>query len=341
MIVRKLKCPQCGASKINQVQTGFIYCDYCSSFMGYDFEVIQSEAMEAFVMKNGQFPPKTQQYLNLAKNLGEAVKTKNAANYISYAFDMHQLEIEIFPKRFSPKMKVTGYRNKYLSFYKKFLLEQVENNYFEYQKSITEKTANLQQKITSEIINNKPKWTYDKNLENYLDGVQEITKDYTSKIMNYKCLEHYPEPVNETYNKMLYNQTLNAYISYLDEEAFKKAAKYLNITTEYIEIENINVENKNCMACNAQINVPENAEAIICEYCGNKNNIKQKALSCLNCGSPIDLKNEKCEYCSWSIKQIDFAHKKTEQKNKEKTSKKEDTQTTTKKKKGFFGRFFG
>ncbi len=339
MIVRKLKCPQCGASKVTKVETGYIYCDYCSSFMGYDFEVVQSEAMEAFSMKNGQFPPKTQQYLSYAQNLAEAVKSKNTENYIANAYAMHKLEIEMFPKRFSPKNKVAGYRNKYLIFYKKFLSEQIENNYFENQKSITEKTASLQQKITSEIVNNKPKWTYDKNLEIYLDEMQKITKNSVSEIMNYKCLEYFPEPVSETYNEMLYKQTLSAYISYLDEESFKKAAKYLGITTEYIEIGDVVIENQNCMACNAEIKVPENAGAIICEYCGNKNDIKKKELSCLNCGSKIDLNNEKCEYCDWVIKQIDFGHEKNKP-AKEKVSKVEE-QPKPQKKKGFFSRFFG
>ncbi len=337
MIVRKLKCPQCGASKITEIETGYIYCDYCSSFMGYDFEKTQSEAMEAFIMTNGKFPPKTEEYLDLIQKLSEVLESKDAEGYVASSYSIHQLEIEMFPKRFSPKIKVAGYRNKYLNFYKYFLLEQIENNYFDYQKSITEKTANLQQNLTSEIVNNKPKWSYDKNLENYLDGVQEITKEYTAKIMKYKSLEYFPEPISDTYNEMLYKQTLSAYINYLDEDSFKKAAKYLGITTEYIEIGEVVFENKNCMACNAELKIPENAEIIICEHCGNKNDIKKESLSCLNCGSQIDLNNEKCEYCDWIIKQVNFGHKKdnSEQKEVQKSDKKPQ------KKKGFFSRFFG
>ena len=61
MLVRKLKCPNCSAVKINEIKTGYIYCDYCGTFMGIDMGNMQKEAFDVHLNQNEK-PELKQEY---------------------------------------------------------------------------------------------------------------------------------------------------------------------------------------------------------------------------------------------------------------------------------------
>jgi len=314
MLVRKIKCPSCGANKVNEITTGFIFCDYCSTFMGYDFKNMQDEASSVYDMdyfqKHGSWPPDTQAYMTVLQEIGTAVANENAELYLENIVKMHELEMKLFPKRFAPKLKMSKYRDQMVEFYRHLWKERLEKGYFEEQKQTQQMFAELQANITTETVNYKPVWVYDEKLEAYFDAVFAYSKEMAEKVSSYDCLEYYPEPINNAYTEMVLKQSINGYASYLDEETFNKVLDHLGLKTEYIEIPEVNTTEQNCFGCGAQISVPEGSEKMICEYCGSTNNIQAAGVVCLNCGgnvSPDEAReNNKCSFCGAILRIMDF-----------------------------------
>ncbi len=289
MIVRKLKCKMCGANKVNEVSTGYMYCDYCASFMGYDFEKVEEESVNIFdytyFQKHGQWPPGVQEYMDTLQVLGAAITASDGAQYNEAALKMQELEMTLFPKRFSPKVKQAEYRNRFLTYYRAYLEDRMKDNFFEEQKATQEKFTALQSGVTTKMVDYKPVWVYDEKLEIYFDEVKAFCMESAEKIMAYPSVSLYPETTDDTTIDTIFKQSINAYTSILDKEGFSKVIEYLGMKTEYIEIADVATTDQDCFGCGAHIKVPEGSKKMVCEYCGGTNNIEQGGINCLNCST--------------------------------------------------------
>lgn len=309
MLVRKLKCPNCGGNKVNEITTGFIYCDYCASFMGYDFEKMTEESANIFDMdyfqKHGQWPPEVQSYLEITQKLGEIIASQDKEKLVDAMVKLEESQVSLFPNRYSPKMKNSDYRKKHLNFMRAFWTEKVEDDYFEEQKQIQEKMGALTQNLSIHYENNKVIYEYDDNLVKYFEEVSTFCKESAEKTMKYESVNLFPEPVNSSYADMVYKQTINAYTKLLDEEGFKKIAEQLGLKTEYIEIPQIDSTEINCICCNNKLSILEGTEKILCEACGTTNNVKTKEIICENCAGHYtpeeSIEKSKCPYCGSRI----------------------------------------
>ena len=314
MLVRKLKCQTCGASKVNDAVTGFIYCDYCAYFMGFDFEKMGEEATNIFdyeyFTEHGKWPDQVQAYMDIAQKMGPAIQEENADTFIQLSVSMHELELGLFPDRFAPKMKIASYRDDYMAFFQKFTEERVADNFFQKNKAIQEQLTSLTANITQEMVNHKPIWKYDEHLEAYFDAVSVYSKKCSDEAMNYSAMELYPEKVDASYADLIHKQSINAYTKLLDAETFKKVMLYLGLQEDFEDLAPVSTDIQDCGGCGVDMKVPEGSEKMICEYCGNLNLIKSGTISCMNCGgemTPDDaqVKNE-CSYCGSQNKIVQF-----------------------------------
>lgn len=314
MLVRKLKCRACGAAKINEINTGFIYCDYCAHFMGYDFEKISEEATDVYdyeyFSEHGKWPPKVQTYMDLLQEIGPAIERKDATAYIDLSVKLLDTQMDLFPRTYSPKVKIHDYRTKYLHFYHKFLAERNSKGVLFPDPKDGERFAELQSRITQEMVNHQPKWQYDEHLEAYFDAISDFSKKSSDQMMEYDCLQYYPEEVDEGYSEIIYKQTIYGYTKLLDKETFKKVTEYLGLQTEYEDLAPPEMEVRDCGGCGHPLNVPSGAEKMICESCGNLNLLQTGKITCMNCGAGMSVdeaknKNE-CDYCGSQNKVVQF-----------------------------------
>lgn len=304
MLIRKIKCANCGGNKVNEIKTGFLYCDYCSSFMGYDFEKVSSESMDVFT--SGK--PEVQEYMAVLQKLGQALGSQNEQDYIDAAVKQQEFEMILFPARFSPRAKLKKYRDDFLNYYRHFLQDRMADNFFEDQKKIQERFTGLMASIKTKTVNYRPYWEYDENLEKYFDEVKKLCMEMAEKTINYPSAALYPEPTGEGITDMIFKQSLNAYTTLLDEEAFVKVVDYLGVKTEYIEIPQVSTTSINCFGCGADLSVPDGSEKLVCEYCGNTNLAKTPGIVCLNCSGNITpekkAEGNACPWCGAILKAI-------------------------------------
>ncbi|MFH2096037.1 MAG: hypothetical protein ABIJ16_10060, partial [Bacteroidota bacterium] len=126
MLARKLKCTVCGGNKINEISTAYIYCDYCSNFMGYDMSVMTGNASEIFSTENYK-GEKQQAYLAAGIEMGKALKEKNAEAFIKANTRQQEIMFDLFPFLYSPKAKQPAYRKKYIDYLRLYWDEQIQS----------------------------------------------------------------------------------------------------------------------------------------------------------------------------------------------------------------------
>jgi len=304
MLVRKLKCPSCGSSKVTEVKTGYIFCDYCAEFIGFDFVKIEDESKSVFNMdyylEHSGWPPETQEYLNVIQKMGAVIAAKNEDEYIEIALKQMELQATLMPGTFSPKMKVEGFRKKFLAYYREFLKDRIADHFFEEQEQFNASLAPFMANITMELVEGKYLWKLDDKAMAYFDKIFSFSQSLSEKTINYPSASLYPEPISDTSKDLFLKQTMSAYCNTLTEEDFTKLAKHYGFDSEYIEIPEVNISELTCVCCSTKLNVPEGAKFVICETCGNKIDPVALMVSCQNCGSSFSPSNgnqSKCDYC--------------------------------------------
>lgn len=70
----------------------------------------------------------------------------------------------------------------------------------------------------------------------------------------------------------------------LDKESLRLVIHYLGISDDYVGIPDVKMDEYSCAVCNHHMQVPDGSEAIVCEQCENKNQVKTYAIECMNCG---------------------------------------------------------
>ncbi len=304
MLVRKLKCPACGANKVNKISTSYIYCDYCGTLMGYDMEMLQDESKEIFSVQN-LAKPLQRKYISLTQELNKAIQSQNRESFIDIQMQIYETEFELYKKRFSPKIKQPAYRQKYLTYYRKFWNEKIDNGYFDKAQKAQEDFKHYASKITTQMHGSKIITVFDDNFVEYLNAIKDYVKKSVEETKNMDCMAYYPEGGTGISTDVLYKQSISSMIQQFDEATIKKSLKHLDLENEYIEIDEIELTSTNCIVCNSVIKIPEGAESVVCETCGSFNELTNNKIRCFNCGGSFQPKeNDSCPYCKAKIMKI-------------------------------------
>ena len=311
MLVRKLNCHSCGSSKVAEVKTGYVFCDYCSEFMSFDLVKLEDESKALFNMEyyteHGGWPESTQAYLGVVTEMAEVIAQKDDKKYMDLALKLMELQMSLMPGSFSPKVKVEGYRKKYLIYYKALLEDQLADGFFENQIAFNAKMAPLTEKITMEMIDGAYLWKYDEHAKAYFKEVYEYSKLLSEKVFSYPSTSLYPEKITDTSEDLFLKQSMSAYCKMLSEKDFIELSREYGFENQYIEVPIINKSEIKCSCCSFSITILEGAKMVLCETCGNKIEPATSMIHCQNCGSSFkaaDGTHSKCDYCGSRVQML-------------------------------------
>lgn len=348
MLVRKMKCTVCGANKVNENKSLYIYCDYCSSWMGLDLLESTKETSEALNYQNMNDANATE-YRELTMKLGEVMASKDKQSFIELQLKIHKLEFELFPERHGPKGKQPTYKNKYLEFYKEYYNEVVDDSYFD--KYSSSNLGELVSKLKFSMEGGKVKYEFNEDFISYIDENVKIINAGYDENRNLQCLSYHPEQVVLTNRKLMQQIAINAFLQVFCKENSEQIIEHLNLKHEYIEIPDVVFSEINCRVCEEKLNVPEGSKSILCESCGCINNVKTQNIQCLNCSAEFNpMDEEKCPYCGGKVefhKSVgDVISEKYQQSdsslnNSPENPNNSETIEQSPKKGGFFSKLFG
>lgn len=295
MLLRNLKCDHCGSLKINELSTGYIYCDYCSALMGFDMKNIHEEVKEVF--SSDEQNEIQNKFNEAAQRMAQALNDHNSDDFIKIQLELKQLEFLLFPKRFSPKVKQSSYRKRYLNYFEAYWVEKIEEDYFNKAKRFQAEINPLAKNLTTKIVDNKVITEYNKDFEAYLKVLDKYIRTSIKETLNMKSIELYPEPYAPSFD-ILYKQSIDSTLQMFDNETVTKTIEFLGLQSDYIKVEDVQIDEKNCFVCNSTLNAPANSKSMVCEKCGNINDFISEKIQCLGCGASILYKEtDTCEYC--------------------------------------------
>lgn len=341
MLVRKIECSDCGAHKVNDITTAYIYCDYCGSLMGYDINMIKDESREIFSPANMQRPA-NQRFIRISQRLNAAIQARDAGAFLEAQLEMHEVEFELYKKRFSPKVKQPSYRQKFLDFYRLYWKERLDNGYFD-------KSAEMQRifkecggKITQEYSDGVYKATFDQAFVDFLEQIKAFTLASVDETMAMECIAHYPEENASGSREVFYRQAISAAIMQYDDDTVKKSLEHLGLQDELVEMEKPGMSEAGCVVCSAQLDVPAGARQVVCESCGSVNALETGKTRCFGCGADFDpAAADACEYCGAKIVRAGSARAPAPDATADGEPPKPEAPEEKPKKKGFFGKLFG
>ncbi|GAB4291365.1 MAG: hypothetical protein Kow0068_16630 [Marinilabiliales bacterium] len=314
------------------------------------------EAKDVFSMENYNNPLQ-QKYSQASMKMAEAMKSKDKDAYIQSALEMHEVEFQLFPKRFGPKIKQPAYVKKYLNFYKHYYSELIDNGFFEKNEERKNKSDELFKKLKYEVVDGKLKYEINEDFKNYLEDIKNDTIESIKQNSNLSAMQYYPETLSGASIDIMAKMSYANYIQTLHTDNINDVIEILELKTEFIDIDPVPVSEISCMVCNASLKIPEGSETIVCENCGTTNKPANKEIQCMNCGAPFEKNKEnECPYCgskmmavgaftntSNASKSSNDTKQKADGKNivENTTEKSSSKDKSSEKKKGLFGKLFG
>jgi hypothetical protein len=332
MLVKNTKCQICGANKVTENKSMYIYCDYCGSWMGYDMDSAGREAMNVFAPGN-MSNPDVKQLLALGQQSSEAAKALDKHKYIEIKLQGHELDFKLFPERFGPKGKQSSFRRKYLEYYKVMYEEIVNEEYFEkINNPVRIDSNNLKISVDNGVV----KYEFDDAFFKFIDDNISVLKSGFEDSKSYKCLEKHPEYEAVRNSDLMYKISISSMIQSFPPDAGEQIIKYLGMTNDFIDIPDVNLTERVCVVCNSRLSVPAGSNNVVCETCGCKNEINTSNISCPNCAANFDPKADPtCPFCNSKVEKPKSMSDALQEKYMEVTKPKET------KMKGFFGKLFG
>ena len=239
-----------------------------------------------------------QEFIALSQNSVNAVRINDKEGYLKAKLRMHEIEFDLYPHLFGAKGKQKSYRKKYMIYYEAYYREMMEDHdYFSmYDDPVGTKLAQQLHFTTGE---GKFQYVWDENFIAFLEHAVKKIDDTIEKTGKSRSLALHPEGIVVLHPEMMHSISLSGFVQAYDTDTAKKIIEHFHLQQEYFEIEPLNFSELHCQVCNALLKVPDKSKKIICENCGNRNNVEEKTINCLNCGgdfSPTD-HEAACPHC--------------------------------------------
>lgn len=304
MLVKKYTCPTCGGNKTDEIYTGYIYCDYCSSLIDYDMEKMADEALKVMTSENPD-TSKQQLYYKKLQELSSYIQSEDADNFVKTQCEIHALEFDLFPKRFSPKIKQATFRQNFLEYFESFWFEKIENGYFAKNNETQKIFSELSSKVTFGFENGKSVPKYDEHFEKYIEEMSSFLKKSIEETIIMTSINKYPEPITSKSKDVMYKQSMNMIIQMYDVNTIHKLIEKFGFKPEYVELADIYLSETKCFVCNNKISIPEGSKKKVCENCGTTNDIENQQVVCYGCGASFSISdNNACPYCGSKVQII-------------------------------------
>lgn len=277
MKIKKFKCIQCGAPKINPYSSPYIVCDFCGAFTDIDFE----QGLDAW-NKN---PKRTEKYsiekLKFESKLAELLGKGNKEGYQKVQHEYWDLYYKIYPEYLPPTINTDEKYKMYLA-----ICADVSTVYAfdeNWAKKAGEQ-ALLQQGVTYSAEDGK---TYAdtepffKLTDFFIGYIKESFTDFYAN-PDYKIMLELLPP--DVHFKMKMSMYVQAWIPYLRTKDAERLLQQTHFISEYTNALTVNGKQQPCQYCQKDVFVPDGSYKVMCEHCLKVNNV-QTVFHCISCGT--------------------------------------------------------
>lgn len=293
--LKKVSCSQCGGSKVTPPKTAYVYCDYCGSFVDWDFQIACRTAGSA---KPGPA------YEALQRNEAPVqLKAKAAGDRETFAastrrvFDAH---FGAAKGSWSPRLGDPEYRAA--------MLDYTVGSYtlaaFDPDCIVKESAMNEAVKRLTWTPGFQPKVgraSFDALLATVIahtDRFVEVSKP---------LLDNHPDGVTADLQRRISRSAFaQGWMSFLDKAGQDAMIAELGLGGDYVDVPTVETTERHCGGCSRTLAVAKGAKKVVCEDCGHTNDVAHPEITCTGCGGPVSVlwskRTFQCPSCSTELR---------------------------------------
>lgn len=294
MKIKKFRCINCGAPKVNPYKSPYIMCDYCGSFTDLDFTLGLNFWNQQPLKTLGYMWNKMQFQLDLQA----AMRAQDERKYWELQYQYWDYYYKTYPAYLPPSIDTDQKYAKYLKVCADSSLKAATSQ------EIADKQMalrNIQNFLQYKNVNGK-KVVDSKIFFQMVDIFITITKEGFADFKNdpdYAIMEELlPSAVHL---KMKMSQFVQVWLPYLTDEDQTKLLKETGFSMDYVEIEQPPGHTGECSHCKAEIYIPSGSYKVYCEACRKTTKV-QSVFKCSSCGAENEVPDNpskpiECAFC--------------------------------------------
>ena len=299
--VKRVDCSQCGAPKTMPSKTAYLYCDYCSSLMDYDFRIANANTNAGLTNTvYHRLLALEQPGFDIAKANQDWAKLREIYTRI---YDRWMREC---PMAVSPRAEHDEeFRAKMLT----YLVESAMT------KDMDPETAAMDaelQRLGASLGRvpmpggawrfSGPFWEYAQTFKKQMEVVYKKMADNGVLALD---PDNAPPGVPL---RMELSTVAQGFLPHLSAEDGQKLLKLYGLSGEYEEVKPLDTDTRQCGNCGSQIVIVPEAREVICDTCYHPIDVQSQPLPCRKCGNrlsfPVDADRIACPYCGTENRRV-------------------------------------
>jgi len=299
--IKRVNCSQCGAPKSLPSPTAYIYCDYCGSFLDYDFRMANADTNAG--LTNTVFH---RIIATVQVSLMQARARGDRDAYRQIYRQVFTQWLEECPMAASPRAKTDlAFRSQLIDYFAECAVV----------KDLDPQQTVLQAKMDGLVAAFQripmpgnawrvagPFWEYAALFKQQMETTYALLDKMGVLAMD---PDKAPEGVPI---RMEYSTFCQAWLPHLSPEDGDRLLKSYGLAAEYDEIKPQQTEDHRCGACGSEIHSLPNAKQVVCESCGFMIDVGSPAMPCQKCGAllsfPVSANHVLCPYCSTDTRRV-------------------------------------
>ena len=281
-LIKRGSCSQCGAPKSLPSKTAYIYCDYCSALMDYDFRIANANTNAALTntVYHRLLTP-VQAALNAAKTSADWDTVRRLYRPI------YREWIKECPTAVSPRAKQDEeFRERMVE----YLTESAVSKDMDPEQGPIE--ADMQ-RLSSALGRTPvpggawqvsgPFWEYAETFKKQMEMV------YKKMEANGVFALDPDDPPPGVPIQMEYSTFAQGWLPHLSTKDGEKLLKLYGLSGDYDEVKPLETDKRQCGICGGEMHILPDAREVICETCYHPIDVDSQPLPCQKCGAPLSL----------------------------------------------------
>jgi DNA-directed RNA polymerase subunit RPC12/RpoP len=298
-MVKRTRCPACGAPKVQRSLSAYVYCDFCGHLVDWDFQACLAD-------KRSRLPGPTYEALlrSLGPKLASAKASGDRAAYRAAQVEIWQAYATVCPAALPPRIGDPVFREAWVQWSADSQTEQDLD---------PSTTATLErQNATVQAL----QWDRSDpfrpriqpgSFDTLLDAVLAHQRAATELLERRGLLARHPDhPTAELYQHIGVSALVQGWIPFFRAGETERILEKTGLKDHYDEVAPPTLRDGPCPSCGAPLQVVEGARRVLCHGCGHLAGVGTGTLPCHGCGAPVTLPESgsllACPNCSAELR---------------------------------------
>ena len=295
VMVRKARCPACGAARSTPTESAYLYCDYCGQLMDLDLERYRAQA-----------PVPSDEYRALEASLEPRLEAARRARdrealMAAYRILKDRWLTEMAPL-YSPRVKDPDFRARYVEY---LAYQAVVADLSERLAACAERLAEANAGF--ELVERGGRYVVRAATLWPIIDAQRVAADvYLDELRSFPGAvadpDDAPLAVTGQLGRWLY---VAGFMTMVDDDTAQELLRRTGLTASYERVPDPELHQVFCGHCGARHQRPAGAHRILCERCGRHASVGTGA-TCHACGAPVTLglgrRDATCSHCSATVR---------------------------------------